>query len=49
MLVKVRFGPSQKYVKVAETEEGYEDFNKFIQKGLYYFECQFMLLFDFLY
>ncbi|XP_031178593.1 uncharacterized protein LOC116066575 isoform X2 [Sander lucioperca] len=32
MLVKVRFGSSQKYVKVAETEEGYEDYNTFIQK-----------------
>ncbi|KAG7318554.1 hypothetical protein KOW79_018309 [Hemibagrus wyckioides] len=27
MLVKVRFEESQKYVKVAKTEEGYEDFN----------------------
>ncbi|CAL8271733.1 unnamed protein product [Lota lota] len=32
MLVKVRFGSSQKYVKVAETEGGYEDYNTFIQK-----------------
>ncbi|KAG7313896.1 hypothetical protein KOW79_022392 [Hemibagrus wyckioides] len=32
MLVKVRFGENQKYVKVAKTEEGYEDFNTFLQK-----------------
>ncbi|XP_019115208.2 uncharacterized protein LOC109138679 [Larimichthys crocea] len=32
MLVKVRFGESQKYVKVAKNEEGYEDFNTFLQK-----------------
>ncbi|XP_056268773.1 uncharacterized protein LOC130192693 [Pseudoliparis swirei] len=32
MLVKVRFGSSQKYVKVAETEAGYEDYNTFIEK-----------------
>ena len=36
MLVKVRYGESQKYVKVAETEEGYEDYNTFLQKGLDY-------------
>ncbi|XP_035018982.1 uncharacterized protein LOC118113392 [Hippoglossus stenolepis] len=34
MLVKVRYGESQKYVKVAETEEGYDDFNTFLQKVL---------------
>ncbi|XDV21824.1 hypothetical protein PO909_026844 [Leuciscus waleckii] len=32
MLVKVRFGETQKYVKVAQTEEGYEDYNTFLQK-----------------
>ncbi|AWP15702.1 Hypothetical protein SMAX5B_018129 [Scophthalmus maximus] len=32
MLVKVRFGESQKYVKVAETEEGYDDYDTFVQK-----------------
>ncbi|XP_041828521.1 uncharacterized protein LOC121643521 [Melanotaenia boesemani] len=32
MLVKVRFGEIQKYVKVAQTNEGYEDFNTFLQK-----------------
>ncbi|KAG7505294.1 hypothetical protein JOB18_028427 [Solea senegalensis] len=32
MLVKVRFGETQKYVKVAETEDGYDDFNTFLQK-----------------
>ncbi|KAM7399910.1 hypothetical protein PAMP_019146 [Pampus punctatissimus] len=32
MLVKVRFGGTQKYVKVAETEDGYDDFNTFLQK-----------------
>ncbi|MED6263944.1 hypothetical protein CHARACLAT_009774, partial [Characodon lateralis] len=31
MLVKVRFGEMQKYVKVAETEDGY-DFNTFLQE-----------------
>lgn len=40
MLVKVRFGESQKYVKVAETEEGFEDYNTFLQKGWYYFFTQ---------
>lgn len=40
MLVKVRFGESQKYVKVAKNEEGYEDFNTFLQKGWYYFFTQ---------
>lgn len=35
MLVKVRFGESQKYVKVAETEEGYDDYDTFVQKGGY--------------
>ncbi|KAM7380002.1 hypothetical protein PAMP_003332 [Pampus punctatissimus] len=33
MLVKVRFGGTQKYVKVAETEDDYDDFNTFLQKG----------------
>lgn len=33
MLVKVRFGERQKYVRVAETEEGYEDFDTFLQKS----------------
>lgn len=33
MLVKVRFGEIQKYVKVAETEEGYDSFDTFLQKG----------------
>ncbi|CAJ1048612.1 uncharacterized protein LOC111571121 isoform X3 [Xyrichtys novacula] len=32
MLVKVRFRETQKYVKVAETEDGYDDFNTFLQK-----------------
>ncbi|XP_030588512.1 uncharacterized protein LOC115782476 [Archocentrus centrarchus] len=32
MLVKVRFGETQKYVKVAETEDGYDDFSTFLQK-----------------
>ncbi|KAK5933448.1 hypothetical protein CgunFtcFv8_013928 [Champsocephalus gunnari] len=32
MLVKVRYGESQKYVKVAETEEGYESYSTFLQK-----------------
>ncbi|KAI9547953.1 hypothetical protein NQZ68_012970 [Dissostichus eleginoides] len=32
MLVKVRYGESQKYVKVAETEEGYERYSTFLQK-----------------
>ncbi|KAJ4940677.1 hypothetical protein JOQ06_026973 [Pogonophryne albipinna] len=31
MLVKVRYGESQKYVKVAETEEGYESYSTFLQ------------------
>lgn len=37
MLVKVRFGETQKYVKVAQTEEGYEDYNTFLQKGFHQF------------
>ncbi|XP_077439108.1 uncharacterized protein LOC144062000 [Vanacampus margaritifer] len=32
MLVKVKFGESQKYVKVAQAENGYEDFSIFLQK-----------------
>ena len=36
MLVKVRFGETQKYVKVAETEDGYDDFNTFLLKGWQY-------------
>ncbi|XP_071399447.1 uncharacterized protein [Centroberyx affinis] len=32
MLVKVKFGETQKYVKVAETGDGYDDFNTFLQK-----------------
>ncbi|XP_034061589.1 uncharacterized protein LOC117539500 [Gymnodraco acuticeps] len=32
MLVKVRYGESQKYVKVSETEEGYESYSTFLQK-----------------
>ncbi|KAK1903732.1 ATP phosphoribosyltransferase regulatory subunit [Dissostichus eleginoides] len=32
MLVKVRYGERQKYVKVAETEEGYESYSTFLQK-----------------
>lgn len=33
MLVKVKFGETQKYVKVTETEDGYDDFNTFLKKG----------------
>lgn len=36
LLVKVRFGETQKYVKVADTEEGWEDFNTFTQKGYHF-------------